>query len=90
MGEIRRNRLELQGHGSVSLEKMFRMHQRIYIFNRRYFRYSEKFTPNGAYSGVKVEDRGDSGLWKTGYTYLSAICKHSLLALAEVSCHDAW
>lgn len=50
----------------------------------RFFRSSEKFTPNALYPDLKPEDHGDSGPWQTSYSYCSDICKQSLVALDEV------
>jgi len=50
----------------------------------RFFRSSENFTPNALYPGLKPEEHGDSGPWKTSYAYCSDICKQSLVALEEV------
>lgn len=49
-----------------------------------YFRKSEKFTPNPLYPGVNVEDRGDSGLWRIGFSHFAAIGHYFLRACVEV------
>jgi hypothetical protein len=50
----------------------------------RFFRSSEKFTPNPLYPGLKPGEHGDSGPWQTGYTYCAETSKQSIVAMGEV------
>lgn len=49
-----------------------------------YFMKSEKYTPHILYPEVKVEERGDKGLWKTSYSYVAPICKAFIEAAQQV------
>jgi choline dehydrogenase len=49
-----------------------------------FFHSAEKFTPDPLYPDIKIEERGVNGLWHTGISYCSKVCKQSLTALKEV------
>ncbi|TFK46358.1 GMC oxidoreductase [Heliocybe sulcata] len=49
-----------------------------------YFMKAEKFTPHVLFPETKLEERGDKGLWKTSYSYLTPICKRFIDAAQEV------
>ncbi|UZJ53577.1 hypothetical protein CBS101457_002897 [Exobasidium rhododendri] len=48
-----------------------------------YIRRSEKFTPNKKRPTIDLTHRGDSGLWQTGYSYLSEIGEKGFLGACE-------
>ncbi|KAL8243960.1 hypothetical protein R6Q59_010218 [Mikania micrantha] len=48
-----------------------------------YMRKSEKFTPNPNRPAIKTEERGSSGLWQTGYSWLTEIGEHGFLGACQ-------
>ncbi|KII87819.1 hypothetical protein PLICRDRAFT_648550 [Plicaturopsis crispa FD-325 SS-3] len=49
-----------------------------------YLRKAEKFTPDTRYPDVKVDERGDSGLWLTSYTWCSEMCQRFIDAGKQI------
>lgn len=50
-----------------------------------YLRRMERFTPNPARPAIDVQNRGSSGVWETGYSWLSEIVEQGFLP----ACQDA-
>lgn len=77
--------MQRAGHTRIYLRELGSPHG-LFVLKRllRFFRSSEKFTPNVLYPDVNIEERGLSGLWQTGYSYCTEICKRSLAAMIEI------
>ncbi|EPQ58672.1 alcohol oxidase [Gloeophyllum trabeum ATCC 11539] len=49
-----------------------------------YFRKAERFTPHVLYPEVRLDERGDKGLWQTSYSYLAPVCGAFIEAAKQV------
>ena len=74
---------QCDGHDFDEWESQFDRKGWGYKNMQPYFRKSEKFTPNPNRPPINAEHRGDTGLWQTGYSYLSEIGEKGFLGACE-------
>ena len=78
---------QCDGHDFDEWESQFDCKGWGYKNMQPYFRKSEKFTPNPKRPPINSEHRGDTGLWQTGYSWLTEIGEKGFL-LFEATADD--